>query len=367
MANTEKFIALRYLFNRKGEYGFVNINTTVAILGIAFGIAAIVIVLSVFNGFQTMTTDALVENNPKLRLYNPSTSSFDKYKEESLLYYNDKIIVEDKSGFVAINVLYLHFRDTTDYIFNFIENADTTVFYQHSGFNSAELSNSSLRYTNLESLELLAQTGFIPAFSKSNVRSVHLPFIDNASIIKLTKSLNESNLILDYYGDDTESLLNIASSQGIKIDTWQTLNSDILSILEIEKFFSTFVMFMIVCIGFFNMVAAISMLLTVKRIDFQTLSTLGLSIVQLKKIAKYYGSIVIALGLLAGMVISMSVIALQNSFGLISIDVDGRFIDNLPMTFELYQIAIVTLLVVVTGFFMIKIPVSQISVESLKQ
>ena len=61
------FIALRYLISKK-EAGFITVISLISIIGVMVGVAALIIVLSVFNGFNSIVTDILVNFDPHLRI-----------------------------------------------------------------------------------------------------------------------------------------------------------------------------------------------------------------------------------------------------------------------------------------------------------
>jgi lipoprotein-releasing system permease protein len=108
------------------------------------------------------------------------------------------------------------------------------------------------------------------------------------------------------------------------------------------------------------------MLVTVKKMDFHTLGVMGLSDKDNKKIARLFGTAVITIGLVSGLILGISMIFLQNSFGLIAINVEGRFIDNLPMTIEWYQLVLLVFIIFIVGKLFIELPVSQIKNYNLK-
>ena len=61
------FIAKRYLFSRK-EAGFITVISMISVIGITIGVAALIVVLSVFNGFNGLVTSILIGFDPHLRV-----------------------------------------------------------------------------------------------------------------------------------------------------------------------------------------------------------------------------------------------------------------------------------------------------------
>jgi len=65
----EKFIAKRYLLS-KHKINFITIISFISITGITLGVAALIVVLSVFNGFGSLVTSFLMNFDPHLRVEN---------------------------------------------------------------------------------------------------------------------------------------------------------------------------------------------------------------------------------------------------------------------------------------------------------
>ena len=78
----EKFIAKRYLLS-KHKINFITIISFISIAGITLGVAALIVVLSVFNGFGSLVTSFLMNFDPHLRVEYKVESSDDDYEKVS--------------------------------------------------------------------------------------------------------------------------------------------------------------------------------------------------------------------------------------------------------------------------------------------
>ena len=74
----ERKIALRYLFTKKKD-GFINIISTFSFLGISLGVAVLIVVMSVMNGFRTELINKINGFNPHLKIF-PYENSIDLQK-----------------------------------------------------------------------------------------------------------------------------------------------------------------------------------------------------------------------------------------------------------------------------------------------
>ena len=82
--NYEKFIAKRYLLS-KHKINFITIISFISITGITLGVAALIVVLSVFNGFGSLVTGFLMNFDPHLRVEYKIESSDEDYDKVNLI------------------------------------------------------------------------------------------------------------------------------------------------------------------------------------------------------------------------------------------------------------------------------------------
>jgi lipoprotein-releasing system permease protein len=72
----EYFIALRYIFAKR-SFNFITVITVLSIIGITVGVAALIVVLSIFNGFQNMTKKQFLGFDPHIRIVPKEGNWFD--------------------------------------------------------------------------------------------------------------------------------------------------------------------------------------------------------------------------------------------------------------------------------------------------
>ena len=92
----ERKIAFRYLFTKKKD-GFINIISTFSFLGIALGVAVLIVVMSVMNGFRTELINKINGFNPHLKIYGDETGQIDLKK------INNEAIREISKSFFLSN------------------------------------------------------------------------------------------------------------------------------------------------------------------------------------------------------------------------------------------------------------------------
>src|SRR5690606_35622657 len=97
----ESFVAKRYLVS-KHKINFITIISIVSVIGITIGVAALIVVLSVFNGFGSLVTSFLMNFDPDIRIELISPESDKKFVENILQSTNE---IKDYSPFVSGKVL----------------------------------------------------------------------------------------------------------------------------------------------------------------------------------------------------------------------------------------------------------------------
>tara|TARA_B100001741_G_scaffold312640_1_gene316465 strand:+ start:888 stop:1622 length:735 start_codon:yes stop_codon:yes gene_type:complete len=102
----ERKIAFRYLFTKKKD-GFINIISTFSFLGISLGVAVLIIVMSVMNGFRTELINKINGFNPHIKIF-PYESSIDlkKLKDDKLKEISEQFFLSNNGEAVIIHNTY---------------------------------------------------------------------------------------------------------------------------------------------------------------------------------------------------------------------------------------------------------------------
>lgn|GEM_PF-5156086 len=372
-------IARRYLFSRKGEYNFVNINSAVAVLGITFGLAAIIVVLAVFNGFQDLTLESLERNTPDLIISNVDEALQEQTRSFStFLSKSSKVVIRNNREFstAELKKYYITDKRKSPPIYGLGREVEFNLLYIPGNIqlDRAGGTLSSLSITEPAALEMSINLGMIPTFNTYPLKHLFAAS-DIQNLIILFDSLPDntitslSNYQLEVFSDkqNLTQLQRWLDNNGYHYQTWENNNKDILSVLYIEKLFASFVMFMIVCIGLFNLLAAVSMLITIKKNDFNTLIALGFSFSDKVRMISFYGFAVITIGVVLGLILGVLFVSLQQAYGIIPISVEGAILDKLPVRIDYWQVVIATFSVYLLGVIAIWLPASQIPKKLSRQ
>ena len=88
----ERFIAFRYLITKQ-RFGFMTVISWISIIGVTIGVAAIVVILSVFNGFSGLVTTILVNFDPHIRIERIQPASYEEFSNAEEYVKNQKDVI----------------------------------------------------------------------------------------------------------------------------------------------------------------------------------------------------------------------------------------------------------------------------------
>ncbi|WP_298648151.1 FtsX-like permease family protein [uncultured Proteiniphilum sp.] len=406
--NVSFFIARRYLFSRK-SHNVVNVISAISVCGIAIATAAIVCVLSIFNGFGGIVEGMFNAFDPDLKIKVKEGKVFDYHTPEfqkALQVSGIQIISES----LEETALFMFGESQVPVLMKGVSEefrlmADMEKLILHGSF---KLREDVVDYTTLGSglaMTLGARPGFInpieiyapkrdvrvnlanpaAAFTKGYVQiggvfSLNSPEYDEQmAIIPI-------QLARDLFGYDKEvtsldiKLEPTASVSKVKREMQRFLGDNFLvedrfeqqqesyRMLQMEKWVTFLIMVFILLIAVFNLVGSLSMLVVEKRDDIKSLQNMGASGQLISRIFLYEGWLISFIGIIAGIVTGLILCLLQQHFGLLQLsDTPGAYIiDAYPVIVKVTDVAIVFAVVSLIGLLAVLYPVNNLK-KKLKQ
>lgn len=364
----EYFIARRYLFSKK-RINFITIISIISIIGVTIGVAAMIIVLSVFNGFNSKVTSLLVAFDPHIRIESKSSTQLSEYKtlEEKINKYD----VKSSSPF-TLNKGLASTMDITKAIY--IKGIDEKKYGEVSGLeqstvlgelnlqNKGDIGGIVLGRTlagELRSLEgdtvtLVSTVGleksltqFVePLTKKFIVRGIfesdNKEYDSKYAFISLGNSQELFDLGGNVNGVDIR-LNDIKSSEGVKeelmhelgneynILTWYDLHADFYSLMNIERWTSFSILSLIIVVASFNILTSLTMTVIEKKRDIGILKAMGATEKMIKRIFLYEGITVGLIGMVVGSLLGLLTILGQIEFKFYQLDPLRYAVDSLPV------------------------------------
>lgn len=385
----EFFIAKRYI-RSKHKLNFITIISFLSTAGITIGVAALIIVLSVFNGFGSLVKSILISFDPHVRISVVDERGFDKTKliEEEL---NSLGSTADFYPFVEGKVVLLN-RQT----FEIVTLKGVEVNNQQSdwGVGSKIISgNYDLDDRNGVSkiilglplaLKLSARVGdTINAASAYNIEktitSLSLPRTQKFVVAGLFES-NNRDYDIAYSFTSLKSgqrlfglrdritgyevrLDDIERSETVKtrlnsnlpgglfsVNTWYDLHKDLFSVMLIERWAAYILLCLIIAVATFNIFASLTMTVLEKKKDIGIMRSIGLTRKSILKIFMLEGLLVGMIGTILGILIGVAVCYIQIEYNFYPLDPSKYIIDSLPVELRFTDIIAVGLMAMFLSF-----------------
>ena len=373
MNNVSLLIALRYFRSKRS--GFVSIISKMAFAGIAIGVAVLIIVTSVMNGFEKELQTRILQAIPHASIEgNISNDDIDEIV--NTLYENKKIVGAapyiETQGLVSsgsslkgvyiygvnpseepsISIVSEQMIDGTwdslsDHGYNLLMGDILAV---QLGLRLGDKVNVLVPDTNLGLAGILPRTR---QFTVSGIFSLGAPEMDESFVYlniknasKLLRMNNSVHGIRVRYSDlfmaPTEiykDLFRIQNSLNINVgaNDWTRSYGTLFKAIKNEKFLISLLLTFIVLVAIFNVVSMLVMIINEKRAQIAVLVTLGGTRRFIQKIFIYFGSLIGIFGTLSGLLIGLlitynlgSIIGLlEYTFGVKFLEV--YFIDYFPV------------------------------------
>ena len=359
MSNLPLRFALRYLFARK-SHNVINIISGISVAGMAIGTAALVIILSVFNGFNKLVSDSLGDAQPDLvvkpaagKAFVPDSTVFAWLYDQELVYNMSSVIEEQ--AFIAFDGKQSLARvKGVDSVFEEespLQNHITDgIFSLHRGDLPRAVVGSSLAWSMDINPRFIAPLEiYYPdregSISLSNpAASLRSTKVTVAGLFAINAELDAELVIvpietmrelMDY--DDEVSAVEIRVAKGTAdkavnglatelaerlgpdyevLDRYRQ-NEALYKMMRYEKLAIYMILIFIVIIIAFNIYSSLTMLIIEKKDDIGTLRSLGAPESMTRRIFLLEGWLISLLGLVLGLALGIAFVLLQQKYGLI--------------------------------------------------
>jgi len=378
---TEFFIAKRYLFSKR-KVSFITVISIISIIGVSIGVAAMILVLSVFNGFASKVTSILIGFDPHIRIETKNSSTIENY--ENLLEIINSNNIPDAAPF-TMNKGMLATKEVNKviYIKGVDENRigkisgvkDFTNFGKFDlkdygnfgsiviGFSLANnlksyvgdtltiISPAGLEYSLTQFVEPITKQFIIRGIYDSENKEYDSKYayisIDNAqNLFKLNNKVNGIELRLNDINESTNIKTKLESqidTSKYNVQTWYDLHKDFYSILKIERWSAFILMSLIIVVATFNILGSLTMTVIEKKRDIGILKALGASDKTITRIFMFEGLVVGFVGMILGSFLGLTISLLQIYFKIYKLDSTVYKIDALPLDLRVSDFIIIPL------------------------
>ncbi len=399
----EFFIAKRYLLKGR-KSSFISIVSLVSIVGIAIGVAALIIALSLMNGFQGDIRNKILASTAHIMINNVIGDGFEGYEGlvKEIRARNPEVVSASPVVFGTI-LLKGTGRNTAGAVLRGVDLGAPGEGPWAGKLRKGELPLKKRRlmmgtelasklaltegagFTVITPLPILSPTGIVPKTRKMYVSGIFktgLYEMDQGTAItnleaaqKLLGLGNRINYIQVYLQDmfDADAVaerLKKMVPPNLSVITWKDLNAPLYSMLKMEKTVLFFTLSLIVIVASLNIVAGLVLLVIQKIKDIGILLSYGAAKKTIRRIFFIQGGIVGIIGTFIGVVVGMTFCHFANRFELIKVPAEIYQMSFVPFETSLFDFMAVVTVSLLISFTATLIPSKKAAavnvVEALK-
>ena len=399
------FIARRYLFSKKSTH-VINVISSISVIGVAVATMALVIVLSVFNGFHDLVASLFTSFDPQLKVVpveGKTAPADDPILTKSRLLPQVDVAtetVEDQA--LAIyndHQAMVKIKGVDD---NFAELSHITdILYGDGSFSlhAANLEYGTVGIRLAQNLGIGAQwDGFLKIYAPKKEGQLDMT---NPGDGFVADSLNSPGVLFavkqakydkNYIITSISFARNLFGQQGmlsdleirlkpgsnldaVKAEMQQIAGNkykvldrfeqqeDTFKIMSIEKMIAYIFLTFILVVACFNIIGSLSMLIIDKKNDVVTLRNLGANDKQITRVFLFEGRMIAVIGAVIGIGLGLLLCFLQQQYGFVRLgDSEGSFIvDAYPVSVHYSDVAIIFVTVIAVGWLAVWYPVRALS------
>ena len=401
------FIARRYVFSKKSTNA-INVISAISVVGVAVGTMALMIVLSVFNGFHDLVASFFTNFDPQIELVPTQGKTapaddplLDKVRQMPQVSVHTDVLEDqglavygDRQQMVTVMGVDDNFTQLTNISDILYGDGEFTLqaanlFYAIPGIRLAQDMGLGARFDGYLKLYAPVRRGQITDLEDPSDGFVVDSLISPGVVFAVNQAKYDRDHIICSIGfarrlfdqDGMLSSLQIRLKPGSDLaavkkqmreivgSKYRVLDrfeqqSDTFNIMQIEKVLAYVFLTFILMVACFNIISSLSMLIIDKKADAATLRNLGATDRQIRSIFLFEGRIISAIGAVVGILLGLLLCWLQQEFGLVHMgDSAGSFVVNAyPVSVHYDDVAIVFVTVLLIGWVAAWIPTRKLKV-----
>jgi lipoprotein-releasing system permease protein len=370
----ERFIAFRYLVPlRKG--GLLSVISWLSFIGICIGVATLIIVMSVMNGFHDELKKRIIGFNGHIYIKNiepyfENDKSLSEIKEILFVDRNISIQALISSANKSNGIVIKSINDENIKFYEFVDNlnndnlltANSIILGEELAFSLGVLPGDEIKVTS--SSMISTPLGQIPRSHKMAVSATfssgmseydkNFAFTSLANVQKLL-SLNDEISTIEIHLKDINDVEKVKSdllkiyNDDYLVKDWIDLNSSFWEVLATERELMFFVLSLIIIIAAFNIVTSLFILVQNKNREIAVLKTIGSSDSSILRIFLLVGTFIgfsgTIIGSILGILFTINIDTIRNllnsTFNLNLFPSEFYYLDKMPTSIDLIQIILI--------------------------
>ncbi len=385
-------IARRYLASPK-EVSLISIITGISTVGVTLGVAALIVVLSVMNGFYELVRDLMVSIDPHVRI--TSTGERGVADVDSLVRIAlDVPQVNQASAYVEGKALLLHKGEADANQVILVRGVDPdqlsgNQIVQQMGLGTFDVAAQDGMAGIVVSMRLARRLGLLPAsevregstvgllsapmlertvtqlfgsppiqrFEVRGLYELQSGFDDNQVFTSLSEAqrlfrMSDRVTGVELRLDDLQAARSVKAAlqtrldpEAFTVETWYDLKKSLYDVMQLEKWGASAILMLIVIVAAFNIIGSLTMVVIQKRRDVGVLQAMGVSRKNIRAIFLAEGLLIGVLGTGLGLVLGIGLALLQKYFEVVPmVQAESFLIDAYPVSIHWADVSLVTVI-----------------------
>ncbi len=375
--NIEFFIARRYMLSRHRK--FLSLSTVIAIGGVFIGVAALLITLSMMNGFQNELRRRILGGTPHIIVRKYFNEPIHNYQNimQKLEPYN---FIEAAAPFVYQKSV-IKFRRQLDGVI--IKGVDdkleknitdigkkmiSGIFELDGGcVIGIELAHSlgiSVGDSLVIALPFGGQLGLLPRAKKVVLRGifdlgyfdynatlVYMDIEDVQSLFEMGESVSGIEVKVDdiYRAPHYANMIEDDLAYPYRAQNWIESNRSVFAALKMEKIITFIVLVLIIIVAGFNIIGTLINMVKKKTKEIGIMRSYGFTKPKIMRMFIYHGSIIGIIGTVLGLVFAFAACLLLDTYQ-VTLPGDIYFIETLPVEMELNDFIVTAVAAILISF-----------------
>ena len=410
--NFSFYVARRYMFSKK-SVGAINVISFISVAGVAVGTMALVIVLSVFNGFHDLVASLFTNFDPQIEVVplkgktiNADAPELDKIRHLDFVDVATDVVEDqaiavygDRQRMVTVMGVDENFDQLTNIGDILYGDGDFTLrvanlYFGVPGIRLAQDLGLGARWADYLKIYAPVRRGQLTDLDTPTDGFVVDSLLSPGVVYAVNQNKYDRDRIITsiYFArqlfdqDGMLSSLQLRLKPGTDLGTakkeikaaagekFRVLDrfeqqADTFRIMQIEKVLAYVFLTFILIVACFNIISSLSMLIIDKKNDINTLHNLGANDRQIVSIFLYEGRIISAVGALIGIGLGLALCGLQQAFGFVKMgESSGTFIVNAyPVSVHYWDVLVVFVTVILIGWAASWIPARRLRKQILNR
>lgn len=410
--NFSFYVARRYMFSKK-SVGAINVISFISVAGVAVGTMALVIVLSVFNGFHDLVASLFTNFDPQIEVVpvkgktiNADAPELDRIRHLDFVDVATDVVEDqaiavygDRQRMVTVMGVDENFDQLTNISDILYGDGDFTLrvanlYFGVPGIRLAQDLGLGARWADYLKIYAPVRRGQLTDLDTPTDGFVVDSLLSPGVVYAVNQNKYDRDRIITsiYFArqlfdqDGMLSSLQLRLKPGTDLSTakreikaaagekFRVLDrfeqqADTFRIMQIEKVLAYVFLTFILIVACFNIISSLSMLIIDKKNDINTLHNLGANDRQMQSIFLYEGRIISAVGALIGIGLGLALCGLQQAFGFVKMgESSGTFIVNAyPVSVHYWDVLVVFITVILIGWAASWIPARRLRKQILNR